>query len=100
PSATMFELHTAAKRAYAYDFITRFELGFDTPVGENGVQLSCGEKRRLAVARAMLRDAPIMLLDEAAAGLESESERAVEASLDAWIAERRPTTLRITHDLR
>ena len=75
--------------------IAGLPAGYDTRIGENGVRLSGGERRRLAIARAILRDAPILVLDEATADLDASTERALVASLRPFIAGR--TTLVITH---
>ena len=87
----------AAEAAYAKEFIDRLPQGFDTPVGENGVLLSGGQRQRLAIARALLKDAPILILDEATSALDTESERHIQAALDAAMHGR--TTLVIAHRL-
>jgi ATP-binding cassette, subfamily B, bacterial MsbA len=87
----------AAKAAYAHDFIERLPNGYDTLIGENGVKLSGGERQRLAIARAILRDSPIMILDEATSALDSESERIVQLALANLMNNR--TTLVIAHRL-
>jgi subfamily B ATP-binding cassette protein MsbA len=95
--ATDAEIVVAAKAAYAHDFITSFPNGYDTPVGERGTQVSGGERQRIAIARALLRNAPIILLDEATASLDSESERQVQRAM-AHLCEGR-TTIAIAHRL-
>jgi len=72
------EIVEAAKKAYAYDFIDKFPKKFDTVIGDRGLKLSGGEKQRIAIARAMLKDAPILVLDEATSQLDSQSEKLVK----------------------
>ena len=88
---------TAAKLAYADEFITQLPQGYDTRVGENGVLLSGGQRQRLAIARAILKDAPILILDEATSALDSESEQYIQAALEHVMQNR--TTLVIAHRL-
>jgi subfamily B ATP-binding cassette protein MsbA len=87
----------AAKAAHAYDFIQSFSQQFDTVVGERGVRLSGGEKQRICVARALLKNAPILILDEATSSLDTESELAVQRALDNLMRGR--TTFVIAHRL-
>ena len=87
----------AAKAAYAHDFISELDRGYDTPLGEHGATLSGGQRQRIAIARAVLRDAPILLLDEATSALDTASEREVQTALDALKEGR--TTLIIAHRL-
>jgi ATP-binding cassette subfamily B protein len=97
PGATEEEIIDAAKAAYAHDFIMGFERGYDTPCGEHGMQLSGGQRQRIAIARAFLKDAPIILLDEATSALDSESEEAIQKALRTLCEGR--TTVVIAHRL-
>ena len=97
PSASDTEVEAAAKAAAAHDFLSALPDGYDSFVGERGIMLSGGQKQRIAIARAILRDAPILLLDEATSALDAESERAVQAAVDALSQDR--TTLVIAHRL-
>jgi ATP-binding cassette, subfamily B, bacterial MsbA len=97
PGATDAEIVAAAQAAYAHDFIMAFPRGYDTPVGEHGLQVAGGERQRIAVARALLKDAPIILLDEATASLDSESERQVQGAIEHLCRGR--TTIVIAHRL-
>ena len=76
------QIEEAAKKAYAYDFIMQCEHGFDTKVGESGILLSGGQRQRIAIARALLRDNPILVLDEATSALDTESEHAIQKALN------------------
>jgi ATP-binding cassette, subfamily B, bacterial MsbA len=91
------EIVAAAKAAHAHDFILGFPLGYDTPVGEHGLQLSGGQRQRISIARALIRNAPIILLDEATAALDAESERNVQEAASELCKGR--TTLVIAHRL-
>jgi ATP-binding cassette subfamily B protein len=97
PGATDAEVEAAAKAAAAHEFIQDLPTGYDSPLGERGVMLSGGQKQRIAIARAILRNAPVLLLDEATSALDAESERAVQAAVDALSADR--TTLIVAHRL-
>jgi subfamily B ATP-binding cassette protein MsbA len=96
-SASEDDLLAALKAAHAYDFVMALPQGPDTVIGEQGVRLSGGERQRLAIARALLKDPPILILDEATSSLDSESEREVQQALDRLITGR--TTLVIAHRL-
>lgn len=95
--ATYDEIVQAAKLANAHEFITQFKDGYDTIIGEHGARLSGGEKQRIAIARAILKDPQILILDEATSSLDSESERLVQEALEHLVAHR--TTLVIAHRL-
>jgi subfamily B ATP-binding cassette protein MsbA len=97
PGATDEEFIAAAKAAHAHDFIMSFENGYDTQVGEHGAQLSGGQRARISIARAFLKNAPILLLDEPTAALDAESEMEVQRALDDLRKSR--TTLLIAHRL-
>jgi subfamily B ATP-binding cassette protein MsbA len=91
------EIKAAAKKAYAWEFIQSLESGLDTIVGDDGVLLSGGQRQRLAIARAFLKDAPILILDEATSALDTESERYIQKALEAVVKGR--TTFIIAHRL-
>ncbi len=91
------QLLEASKSAYALEFIEKLPHGFDTMVGENGVLLSGGQRQRLAIARALLKNSPILILDEATSALDTESERYIQSALDKLMENR--TTLIIAHRL-
>jgi len=91
------EIIAAARAAHAWDFIQALPEGLHTMVGENGVKLSGGQRQRLAIARTLLKNAPLLILDEATSALDSESERHVQAGLDALMQGR--TTIVIAHRL-
>ncbi len=97
PDATEAEMRDAATRAQALDFIERAPDTFTTPVGERGRSLSGGERQRLSIARAILKDPPILILDEATSALDAETERKVQAALDEVMKHR--TTFVIAHRL-
>jgi subfamily B ATP-binding cassette protein MsbA len=91
------EIIEAAKAANAYDFIMRLPEGFETIIGEQGVKLSGGERQRLSIARALLKDAPVLILDEATSSLDSDSEAEVQKALDRLMKGR--TVFVIAHRL-
>ena len=97
PEASEEEVVQAAKAAFAWEFIERLPMGLETLVGENGIKLSGGQRQRLAIARAILRDPPILILDEATSSLDSESEKLVQGALSNLMKNR--TTLVIAHRL-
>ena len=97
PDATVAEVVEAAVAANADEFVRGLPLGYDTPVGENGARLSGGQAQRIALARAFLKDAPILLLDEATANLDAESEAKIQEAIER-LSEGR-TTVAIAHRL-
>ncbi len=96
--ATDEEVRAAAKAANCEEFIRRLPEGYDTPIGENGARLSGGERQRISIARALLKDAPIILLDEATASLDVENETKVQEALSRLLAGK--TVLVIAHRMR
>lgn len=96
-SATKEEIRRAAQRAHAQEFIEAMPLGFQSTIGDRGQKLSGGERQRISIARAFLRESPILILDEATSSLDTASERAVQEALDELIRDR--TTILIAHRL-
>ncbi|MBR4817491.1 MAG: ABC transporter ATP-binding protein [Bacteroidales bacterium] len=96
-NATMEQVVEAAKIANAHDFIMEKEQGYDTNIGDRGCKLSGGQRQRISIARAVLKNPPILILDEATAALDTESERIVQEALDRLMASR--TTIAIAHRL-
>jgi ATP-binding cassette subfamily B protein len=97
PKATDKEIEKAAKAANADEFISKYEKGYNTEIGERGLKLSGGQKQRIAIARAILKDAPILILDEATSSLDSKSELMVQEALERLMKDR--TTIIIAHRL-
>ena len=95
--ATEQELLTASRAANCHEFISRLPRGYNTRVGERGVKLSVGEKQRVSIARALLKNAPILILDEATSALDSESEALVQSALQNLMSGR--TVVVIAHRL-
>ena len=97
PDATQDEIEAAARAAYIHDRITEFSDGYDTVVGERGYRLSGGERQRLAIARVILHQPRILILDEATSSLDTTSERYVQSALEPLMKGR--TTVAIAHRL-
>jgi ABC-type multidrug transport system fused ATPase/permease subunit len=95
--ASRDEIEAAARKAYAHEFILEQPQGYDTPIGERGVMLSGGQRQRLTIARAILKNAPILILDEATSSLDSAAEKEVQRALENLMAHR--TTFIIAHRL-
>ena len=97
PDATPQELEEAARAANAHEFISHLPHGYDTVVGERAIRLSGGQRQRLAIARALLKDSPVLLLDEALSSVDAENEAVIQSALDRLMENR--TTLVIAHRL-
>ncbi len=98
PNATLEEVKEAARRACCDEFIEALPLGYETVVGEGGATLSGGEKQRVSIARCLIKDAPIILLDEATANVDPENEEKLKAAIDALLHEK--TVVMIAHRLK
>ena len=98
PDATREEVEEAAKKARCYDFIMQLPKGFDTVIGEGGASLSGGEQQRISIARCILKDSPIVILDEATASVDADNERAIQDAISELC--RNKTLLVIAHRLR
>ncbi len=98
PDATREEVEEAAKRARCYDFIMQLPEGFDTVIGEGGASLSGGEKQRISIARCILKDSPIVILDEATASVDADNERAIQEAISELCKNK--TLLVIAHRLK
>jgi len=96
-SASDAEVETAARRAHAHGFISEIPEGYEAQVGERGVKLSGGQRQRIAIARVILKDAPVLILDEATASLDSITEHSIQTALDAAMVDK--TVLVIAHRL-
>jgi ABC-type multidrug transport system fused ATPase/permease subunit len=97
PEATDAQVEEAARVAYAHEFVVELPAGYDTVIGERGVRLSGGQKQRISIARALLRDAPILILDEATSSVDPEAEHLIQKALARLVADR--TVLVIAHRL-
>ena len=96
-NATQQQIEAAARIANAHDFITESEHGYDTNIGDRGSRLSGGQRQRVSIARAILKNPPILILDEATSALDTESERLVQQALEHLMKTR--TTVAIAHRL-
>lgn len=97
PDATREEVYEAARKARCYDFIMKLQDGFDTMIGEGGATLSGGEKQRISIARCILKDAPIIILDEATASVDVDNERYIQEAITELVKGK--TLLVIAHRL-
>ncbi|MDD4908650.1 MAG: ABC transporter ATP-binding protein, partial [Candidatus Omnitrophica bacterium] len=106
PQTSLEDIRKAAKLSYADDFISKMPEGYDTVIGDRGLKLSGGEKQRIAIARALLKNPPILILDEATSQLDTESERIVQQAIDrliqgrtVFIVAHRLSTVRMAHQI-
>lgn len=97
PEASFGEVEACCRNSNAHDFISALPQGYQTIIGERGVRLSGGERQRISIARAMLKDAPILVLDEATSNMDASNESAIQESLDRLARDK--TTLVIAHRL-
>ena len=97
PEAGMDEVMEAARRAGCHEFISKLEQGYETVIGEDGARLSGGEKQRISIARALLKDAPIVLLDEVTANVDVENEQKIQMAIQELLKDR--TVIIIAHKL-
>jgi ATP-binding cassette subfamily B protein len=97
PEANMEAIIKAAQRAGCHEFISNMEQGYETIIGEDGARLSGGERQRISIARALLKDAPIVLLDEATANVDVENEEKIQKALEELLKDR--TVIMIAHKL-
>ena len=97
-NATREEIVTAAKKACCHDFIMSLPDGYDTVIGEGGASISGGEKQRISIARAIMKNAPIIILDEATANVDPENEKEIVEAIDALTKEK--TIIMIAHRLK
>lgn len=98
PEASMELVMDAAKKACCHDFIMELPNGYDTVIGEGGTSLSGGEKQRISIARAIMKDAPVIILDEATANVDPENEKELMSAIEALTKEK--TILMIAHRLK